>query len=68
VNLPEISGEERGLLYGDEAPALTPRNQRSLRERRIPLSRRQMILLAALAIVELFIIGIFAILILANTI
>lgn len=68
VNLPEISGEERGLLYGDEAPALTPRNQRSLRERRIPLSRRQLILLGAMAIVELFIIGIFAILILANTI
>lgn len=68
VNLPEVSGEERGLLYGDEAPALTPRKQRSLRERRIPLSRRQMILLAAMAIVELFIIGIFAILILSNTI
>jgi hypothetical protein len=68
VDLPEISGEERGLLYGDEAPALTPRKQRSLRDRRIPLSRRQIILLAAMAIVELFIIGIFAILILANTV
>ena len=68
VDLPEISGEERGLLYGEEAPALTPRKQRSLRERRIPLSRRQLILLAAMAIVELFIIGIFAILILSNTI
>jgi hypothetical protein len=68
VDLPEISGEERGLLYGDEAPALTPRKQRSLRERRIPLSRRQIILLAAMAVVELFMIGIFAILILSNTI
>jgi hypothetical protein len=68
VNLPEISGEERELLYGNEAPALTPRQQRSLRERRLPLSRRQIILLAAMAIVELFIIGIFAILILANTV
>lgn len=68
VDLPEISGEERGLLYADEAPALTPREQRSLRERRIPLSRRQLILLVAMAVVELFIIGIFAILILANTV
>ncbi len=68
VDLPEISGEERGLLYGEEAPALTPRRQRSLRERRIPLSRRQIILLGAMALVELFIIGIFAILILANTV
>ncbi|MDF1500434.1 MAG: hypothetical protein P1P76_08195 [Anaerolineales bacterium] len=68
VDLPEIGGEERGLLYAEEAPALTPRQERSLRERRIPLSRRQLILLGAMAIVELFIIGIFAILILANTI
>ncbi|MGD8632223.1 MAG: hypothetical protein PVF85_01550, partial [Anaerolineales bacterium] len=68
VDLPEISGEERGLLYANEAPALTPREQRSLRERRIPLSRRQIILLVAMAVVELFIIGIFAILILANTV
>jgi hypothetical protein len=68
IDLPEIDGEERDLLYGDEAPALTPRKQRSLRERRLPLSRRQIILLAAMAIVELFIIGIFAILILANTV
>lgn len=68
VDLPELSGEERGLLYAQEAPALTPRNQRSLRDRRIPLSRRQMILLGAMLIVELFIIGIFAIMILANTV
>lgn len=68
VDLPEVSGAERGLYYGDEAPALKPRKQRSLRERRIPLSRRQILLLGAMALVELFIIGIFAILILANTV
>lgn len=68
VDLPEMSVEERGLVYGDESPALTPRTQRSLRERRLPLTRRQLILLGAMAIVELFIIGIFAILILANTV
>jgi hypothetical protein len=68
IDLPEIAGEERDLLYGNDAPALTPRKQRSLRERRLPLSRRQIILLVAMAIVELFIIGIFTILILANTV
>jgi hypothetical protein len=68
VDLPEISGEEQGLLYGDKSPALTPRKQRSLRGRRLPLSRRQIILLGAMALVELFIIGLFAILILANTV
>ncbi len=71
IDLPEPSRVDSQALIHGEAAALSPRQQRSLggiRQKRFPFSRRQWILLGFMAILDILVIGIFAALVLSDSV
>jgi hypothetical protein len=71
IDLPEPSRVDSEALIQGEAAALSPRQQRSLsgiRQKRFPFSRRQWILLGVMALLDILVIGIFAILVLSDSV
>jgi hypothetical protein len=71
IDLPEPSRVDSEALIQGESSALSPRQQRSLsriRPKRFPFTRKQWILLGMMAILDLLVVGIFAILVLADSV
>jgi hypothetical protein len=71
INLPEPTRVDSEALIQGEAAALSPRQQRSLsaiKRRRFPFTRKQIILLGLMAFLDILVIGIFAILVLSDSV
>jgi hypothetical protein len=71
IDLPEPSRVDSEALIQGEAAALSPRQQRALsgiKPKRFPFTRRQWILLGAMALLDILVIGIFAILVLSDSV
>jgi hypothetical protein len=71
IDLPEPSRVDSEALIQGESAALSPRQQRSLRgikSKRFPFTRKQWVLLGLMAILDLLVIGIFAILVLSDSV
>jgi hypothetical protein len=67
IQLPDASDLEVGAFYAGDKSALTPRRLRDLSLRRLPFSRRQMIVLGILVFFEILILSISVIIVVANT-
>ncbi len=65
IHLPEDSPAELDAAFDMDASPLTPRNERSLKRRRFPFSRRQWILLGILVFFEVIILSITTILVIS---
>jgi len=65
IQLPEDSPAELDAAFDMAASALTPREERSLRRRRFPFSRRQWVLLGILVFFEVLILSILTILVIS---
>lgn len=71
IDLPEPSRVDSEALIHGEASALSPRKQRALsgiQKKRFPFTRRQWILLGLMAFLDILIIGIFAALVLSDSV
>ena len=71
IDLPEPSRIDSESLIQGEASALSPRQQRSLtslKPRRFPFTRKQWILLGLMALLDILVVGIFAILVLSDSV
>ncbi len=71
IDLPEPSRVDSEALIHGEAAALSPRQQRSLRSlrgKRFGFSRKQWIVLGLMALLDILVIGIFAILVLSDSV
>ncbi len=71
IDLPEASRVDSGALIQGEASALSPRQQRALsgiKPKRFPFTRRQWILLGIMAVLDILVIGIFAALIISDSV
>jgi hypothetical protein len=71
IDLPEPSRVDSQALIQGEAAALSPRQQRSLsriKPKRFPFTRRQWILLGVMALLDILVVGIFAILVLSDSV
>jgi hypothetical protein len=71
IDLPEPSRVDSEALIQGESAALSPRQQRSLsgiKPKRFPFTRKQWILLGVMAILDLLVVGIFAILVLSDSV
>lgn len=71
IDLPEPSRVDSQALIQGETGALSPRQQRSLSQikpKRFPFTRRQWILLGVMALLDILVIGIFAILVLSDSV
>jgi hypothetical protein len=71
IDLPEPSRVDSQALIQSEAAALSPRQQRSLnriKPKRFPFTRRQWILLGLMALLDILVVGIFAILVLSDSV
>lgn len=71
IDLPEPSRVDSHALIHGEAAALSPRQQRALSEikpKRFPFTRKQWILLGIMAILDILVVGIFAILVLSDSV
>lgn len=71
IDLPEPLRVDSEALIQGEASALSPRQQRSLasiKPRRFPFSRKQWILLGLMALLDILVVGIFAILVLSDSV
>ena len=71
IDLPEASRVNSEALIQGEASALSPRQQRSLasiKPKRFPFTRKQWILLGLMALLDILVIGIFAILVLSDSV
>lgn len=65
IQLPEESPTELDAAFDMDAPALAPREERSLKRSRFPFSRRQWILLGILVFFEVIILSILTILVIS---
>ena len=65
IQLPEDSPAELDVAFDMDAPALAPREERSLKRSRFPFSRRQWILLGILVFFEVIILSILTILVIS---
>ncbi len=65
IQLPEDSPAEQDVAFDMDAPALAPREERSLKRSRFPFSRRQWILLGILVFFEVIILSILTILVIS---
>ncbi|MCK5054614.1 MAG: hypothetical protein KAR65_10060 [Anaerolineales bacterium] len=65
IHLPEDSPTELDAAFDTDAPALSPRKERSLKRSRFPFSRRQWILLAILVFFEVIILSVLTILVIS---
>ncbi|MCK4741380.1 MAG: hypothetical protein KAS80_03765 [Anaerolineales bacterium] len=65
IQLPEDSHAELDAAFDMDAPALAPREERSLKRSRFPFSRRQWILLGILVFFEVIILSILTILVIS---
>ena len=71
IDLPEASRVNSEALIQGEASALSPRQQRSLasiKPKRFPFTRKQWILLGLMALLDILVVGIFAILVLSDSV
>ena len=71
IELPTPSRVDSEALIQGEAAALSPRNQRSIsgiKPRRFPFTRKQWILLGLMALLDILVVGIFAILVLSDSV
>jgi len=71
IDLPEASRVDSEALIQGEASALSPRQQRSLasiKPKRFSFTRKQWILLGLMALLDILVVGIFAILVLSDSV